>query len=187
MLQKLLDADPRNAIYRRRQAVVESQWADALSGAAQVSAAVAHNEKALSFAQALSQDAPGSVQYRSDVGISERKLSRSTLLISGNAAEALHHAEQAGQILCPNEAAPADSFTLANCGQSLLAAGNAQLAIHNPTAALATYRKAEKIAFGRSQAEPLNAVLRSDWAHSQAALAGGLAETGDYQASRGMP
>jgi tetratricopeptide (TPR) repeat protein len=185
LLQKLLDADPRNAIFRQRQSVVEGQWAAALSGAAQVSAAVAHNEKALALAQALSRDAPGSVQYRSDVGISERKLSEG-LLAAGNAAGALHHAELAGRVLCPNGPAPADSFTLSNCGQSLLAAGSAQLALDNPKAALSAYRKAEKIASARSQAEPLNAAFRSDWAHSEAALAGGLAKAGDDQASRGM-
>jgi len=183
ILDKLAQADPGNTIYRRGQSVVESQWAAALRGAGQVAGAVAHNERALQLALTLSHDAPANLQFRSDVGISERKLSDG-LMAAGNIAGALHYAEQAGLILCQGKPAPSDAFTLANCGRSLVAAGNAHLALHDSTAALGDYRRAEKIASERSQAEPANAVFRSDWARSQAALAGGLASVADNQAAR---
>jgi len=73
-----MDADQSNAIYRRGQSIVETQSAAALRGVGQMEASVAHNERALQLAQALSKDAPGSAQYRSDVGSNERKLFRST-------------------------------------------------------------------------------------------------------------
>ena len=185
ILSKLVDADPGNAIFRRGQSVVENQWAAALRVAGQVSESVAHNEKALSLAQALSHDAPGSVQYRSDAGICERKLSES-LLAAHEASAALHHAEQGEQILCQIQPTPSDAFTLANCGRSLLAAGNAHLALNNPDMAILDYRKAEKVASQQSQADPLNAVFRSDWARAQAALANDLFKLGDDREARSM-
>jgi tetratricopeptide (TPR) repeat protein len=148
LLQKLLDADHGNAIYRRGQSVVEAQWAAALRGAGQISAAVAHNERALQLAQGLNKDAPGSVQYRSDLGNDERKLSEG-LVAAGNAVGALHHAEQAEQILCQNDPGSTDPNGLANCGRSLLAAGNADRALRNPKAAVTAFRKAVEIASAR--------------------------------------
>jgi tetratricopeptide (TPR) repeat protein len=185
LLQKLLDADHGNAIYRRGQSVVEAQWAAALRGAGQISAAVAHNERALQLAQGLNKDAPGSVQYRSDLGNDERKLSEG-LVAAGNAVGALHHAEQAEQILCQNDPGSTDPNGLANCGRSLLAAGNADRALRNPKAAVTAFRKAVEIASARSEADPPNAVFRSDSARAQAALAGALAATGDNQGARLM-
>ena len=184
LLRELLDADPRNAAYRRRQSVVESQWAAALSAAGQSSAAVAHDQNALSLAQALAREAPDSVQYRSDVGVIERKVSEGLLAV-GDDNRALHHAEQAEQILCQDSRASADPYTLANCGRSLLGAGDAHMALRNSITAINEYRKAENIAAGLSQADPLNAIFRSDWASSQAALAGALTRIADYQSARG--
>jgi len=183
LLKGLVDADPGNAFYRRGQTVVENEWAAALRGSGRAAEGVAHNEQALHLAQGLSHDAPASAQYRTDVGISGRKLSEG-LLAAGDAAGALHQAEQAEAVLCQGNPAPTDAYTVANCGRSLLAAGNAHLALHNASAAIADYRKAEKIAAERSQAEPANAIFRSDWARSQSGLAGGLAKTGDSQAAR---
>lgn len=183
ILKKLSDADPGNTIFRRGESVVESQWAAGLRGSGQAAEAVAHNEQALRLAQALSRDTPASPQYRSDVGISERKLSDG-LLAAEDAAGALHHAEQAGLILCQGKPAPTAPFILANCGRSLVSAGNAHLALHDSNAAVLDYRKAENIASERSKAEPSNAIFRSDWARSQAALAGGLAKIADNQAAR---
>jgi tetratricopeptide (TPR) repeat protein len=183
LLQKLEDADPGNAIYRERQSVVEIQWAAALRGAGQNVAALPHNERALKIAQALSHDSPGSVQYRSDAGISERELSEG-LIAAGNAAQALDRAGQAETILCQSSPAPADSYTLSNCGHALVTAGNAQLDLHKTDAALTSYRQAEQITAALAQAQPLNAVFQSDWARSQGSLAGGLAKAGDFQGAR---
>lgn len=184
-LEKLGEADPGNAVYRRGQSIVEAQWAAALRGAGQTSAGVTHNELSLRLAVALSHDAPASAQYRTDVGIAERKLSEA-LLAAGDAAGALHQAEQAGLILCQSEQHPTDPYTLANCGRSLVSAGNAHLAMHDADRAVIAYRKAEEIASQRSQADPQNAIFRSDWARSQAALAGGLAALGDSRAARDL-
>jgi len=183
ILKKLSDADPGNTIYRRGESVVESQWAAGLRGSGQAAEAVAHNEQALRLAQALSHDTPASPQYRSDVGISERKLSDG-LLAAGDATGALNYAQLAAQILCQGKPAPV-AFILANCGRSLVASGNAHIALHDSNSALMDYRKAEKIASERSQAEPSNAIFRSDWARSQAALADGFAKTADYKAACG--
>ena len=161
LLQKLLDADPGNAVFRRGQSVVEAQWAAALRASGQTAVAVTHNERALQLAQALSRDAPGSVQYRTDVGNNERKLSEG-LLASGQAGEALLHAEQAEQILCQTSPGSTDPNGLANCDRALVAIGNAERALHNPTAAVIALRKAVDIASTRSEADPVNAVFRSD-------------------------
>lgn len=185
ILQQLLGADPRNAVYRRRQAVMEAEWGAALRAENQAAEGLAHDERALSLAQALDHDAPGSVQYRSDVGVIEREVSEG-LLAAGDMAGALLHAKQAEEILCPGEPTKSEPYTLANCGRSLLASGNAYLAMHDTNAAIGPYRKAESIASTLSQADSANAVFRSDWARAQASLAGALATKGDNLAARGM-
>jgi tetratricopeptide (TPR) repeat protein len=178
LMRNLLNTDPGNAIYRRREAMMQSQWAAVLRGSGRISEAISHNERALSLAQALHHDAPGSAEYRVDVGVIERNVSEG-LLAAGDAAAALRHATQAENILCQNAPVPADPFTAANCGRSLLAAGNSALALNEPLEAVQSFHEAEIIASTRSQLEPLNAIFRSDWARSEAALAAGLAKVAD--------
>jgi hypothetical protein len=165
--------------------MMESQWASALRGAGRVSDSIAHNKHALSQAEALHNDAPASAQYRVDVGVIERSVSEG-LLLAGDAVAALRHAKRAEAILCRNLPAANDPFTLATCGHSLVTAGKAQLALSEPLDAAQSFREAEKIASLRSQAEPLNAIFRSDWARSEAALADGLVELADYPNARAM-
>ena len=179
LMRNLLDSDPRNAVYRRREAIMQSQWAAALRGSGRISEALTHNERALNLAHALSHDAPGSVEYSSDVGVIERNFAEG-LLAGGDAAAALHHVTQAEIILCKPAPAPADPYTQANCGRALIAAGNSHLALNQPSDAVQAFSEAEKIASTRSQLEPLNAIFRSDWARSQAALAAGLGKIADY-------
>lgn len=183
LLQQLLDADPQNAVYRRRQAVLEAEWGAALRAMNQNAAGLAHDRRALSLAQALSHDAPGSVQYRSDVGVIEREVSAGSLA-AGDKGGALRHAEQSEEILCRSESTKPDTYTHANCGRTLLAAGNAYLASHDSNSAIIAYRKAESIASSLSQADPANVIFRSDWARAQASLAAALALIGDNLAAR---
>jgi tetratricopeptide (TPR) repeat protein len=185
LLRQLLDADPQNALYRRREAVLESEWGAALRAEGQAKSGLAHDQRALSLAQSLSHDAPGSVQYSSDVGVLEREVSEG-LLAAGDNAGALSHAAQAEKIQCASELGGPDPFTQANCGRALLAAGNAYLASHQLNAALVAYRKAESIASALSQADPANAIFRSDWARAQASLGEALATAGDNQTARTM-
>jgi tetratricopeptide (TPR) repeat protein len=183
LLQTLSLADPANTMFRRGASIVESQWAAALRGAGKAPEGLVHNETALQLAQALSNDAPDSTQYHVDVGITERKLSEG-LLAAGETSAALHHAGQAVQILCSGGSS--NPNTLINCGRSELAAGNAYLALHDPKAAEPALRRAEKIASSLSQADPMNAVMHSDAARAQAALAAALAQSGDEQSARTM-
>ena len=185
LMRDLLATDAGNAIYRRREAVMESQWASALRGTRRISDSISHNEHALSQAEALHKDAPGSAEYRIDVGVIERSVSEG-LLLAGDAAAALRHAKHAEAILCENLPAANDPFTQATCGRSLVTAGNAQLALSEPSDAVQSFREAERIASTRSQLEPLNAIFRSDWARSEVALAAGLAELADYPNARAM-
>jgi tetratricopeptide (TPR) repeat protein len=185
LLRALRDADPGNAIYRERQLAVEVQWADALRAGRQLAAALPHYRRGVELAQSLSHDSPASMQYRSDSGNSERQLSEG-LLAAGDSAAAKHHADSAKRILCDSQAPPADSYSLANCGKALLAIGNADLALHALDSALEMFKQAEQIAAARSQADPANAVFRSDWARAQAALGSGLAKSADLQGSRNM-
>jgi tetratricopeptide (TPR) repeat protein len=185
LMRELLAADAGNAIYRCREALMESQWAAALRGANHVADAILHSEHALTQAEALHQDAPGSAEYRIDVGVIERGVAEG-LLLAGDAAGALRHAKRAESILCQNLAGATDPFTLATCGRSLVTAGNAQLALREPLDAVQSFREAETVAATRSQLEPLNAIFRSDWARSEAALAAGLVELGDYPNARAM-
>jgi hypothetical protein len=115
----------------------------------------------------------------------ERSVSEG-LLLAGDAAAALRHAKHAEAILCENLPAANDPFTQATCGRSLVTAGNAQLALSEPSDAVQSFREAERIASTRSQLEPLNAIFRSDWARSEAALAAGLVELIDYPNARAM-
>lgn len=183
LLQTLLKADSGNAVFRRGEDVAESQWAAALRGMGQTAAAIAHNERALQLAQALSRDAPGSVQYQSDVGINERRLSES-LMAAGDGSAALRHAELSQHTLCRNDSSSSDPFTLANCGRALLAVGNAYRTLKKPEGAIAALRKAVEIASSQSQADPSNVIFRSDSARSQAALAGALADDGNDEGAR---
>jgi len=185
LLRALRDADPGNAIYRERQLAVEVQWADALRAEGQLGAALSHYQRAVDLAQSLSHDSPESMQYRSDSGNSERQLSEG-LLAAGDSAAARHHAGSAKQILCDNQAPQTDSYSLSNCGKALLAIGNADLALHTLDSALEMFKQAEQIAAVRSQADPANAVLRSDWARAQAALGSGLAGSADPLGARNM-
>ena len=182
LLQELLEADPSNAAFRRGQSVVEGQWGAALRGAGHASAGVAHNEKSLRLAQALSEGDPKSTQYRTDVGICERKLSEG-LLAAGDAAAALHHAELATSSLCTGDPARSNANTLSNCGRSELAAGNAYLALHDGTNAIATLRKAESLAAERASKDPSNAILLSDLARARAALASAYAQAGNQRSA----
>jgi tetratricopeptide (TPR) repeat protein len=179
LLQKLLDADPRNAIYRRGQSVVETQWAAALRGAGQVAEALPPNQRALQIAHSLSEDAPGSAQYRSDVGSNERKLSEA-LVAAGRSDAALQYAQEAERTLCHSGSTSPD---LAACDRALVAVGNAYSSMHQPKSALVPLRKAVEIASSQSAADPSNAAYRSDFARAQAALAAALAQTGDAQAA----
>jgi hypothetical protein len=52
--------------------------------------------------------------------------------------------------------------------------------------ALEYLKQAEQIAAARPQADPANAVFRSDWARAQAALGSGLAQSADLQGARNM-
>jgi tetratricopeptide (TPR) repeat protein len=183
LLHQMLDANPQNALYRRRQTVLEVEWGAALRAEGQVKAGLGHNQRALSLAQSLSHDAPGSAQYRTDVGYVERELSTG-LLANGDSTAALKHADQAQQILCSNKQEQQDPYTLSNCGRSLLAAANAYFASHQLNAAIPACRAAESIAATLSQADPANAIFRSDWAHAQASLAKALAASGDDHAAR---
>jgi tetratricopeptide (TPR) repeat protein len=185
LMRNLLNTDSGNAIYRRREAIMQSQWAAALRCAGRISEAISHNERALSLAQALYHDAPGSAEYRANVGVIERNVAEGLLAV-GDAAAALDHVTQAEIILCKNAPAPVDPYTQANCGRSLLAAGNSQLALNEPSDAVQSFREAEKIASMRSQIEPLNAIFRSDWARSEAALAAGLAKVADDPSASAM-
>ena len=185
LLKQLLDADPHNAVYRRRQAVLESEWGAALRADGQIQAGVAHDQRALSLVQTLSHDAPASAQYRTDVGVIQREVADGLLAV-GSKADALHHAEQAEEILCPTQPILPDPYTLANCGQSLFAAGSALLAASGAKAAIGAYRKSETIAATLSQADRANAIFRSDWARSEAALALALESTSDAQGAREM-
>jgi tetratricopeptide (TPR) repeat protein len=185
LLQALRDADPGNAIYRERQLAVEVQWADALRAEGKPAAALPHYQRVVELAQSLSHDSPASVQYRSDSGNSERQLSEGLLAI-GDSSEAKHYADRARQILCNSQVPPTDSYSLANCGKALLAIGNADLALHSLDSALEIFKQAEQIAAARSQADPPNAVFRSDWARAQAALGSGLARSADLQGARNM-
>jgi tetratricopeptide (TPR) repeat protein len=185
LFRALRDADPGNAIYRQRQLAVEAQWADALRAERQTAAALPHYQRAVELAQSLSHDSPASMQYRSDSGNSERQLSEG-LLAAGDSSAAKHHADGAKQILCDSQAPLTDSYSLSNCGKALLAIGSADLALHSLDYALENFKQAEQIAAARSQADPPNAVLRSDWARAQAALGGGLARSADLQGSRNM-
>jgi non-specific serine/threonine protein kinase/serine/threonine-protein kinase len=185
LIRSLLKTDPQNAIYRRREAIMESQSAAALRGAGRISDSISHNEHALSLAEGLHRDAPGSAQYRVDVGVILRNVSEG-LLAAGDATAALRHATQAENILCQNAPGPADPFTSASCGRSLLAAGNSDLALNELSDAVQSFREAEKIASMRSQLEPLNAIFRSDWARSEAALAAGLAKVADNPGANAM-
>jgi len=185
LLQQLLNDNPQNALYRRRQTVLEAEWGASLSAEGQTRIGLAHDLRALSLAQSLSHDAPGSVQYRTDVGVVEREVSEG-LLSAGDWKGALQHAARAEDILCVSKAAETDPYTLANCGKSELAAASAYLASHQLSTAIAAYRKAEFIASTLSQADQANAIFRSDWARAQAALAGALALSGDNQGARTM-
>jgi tetratricopeptide (TPR) repeat protein len=185
LLQQLLEADPQNAVYRRRQAVMESEWGAALREDGHAKAALLHDQRALSLAQALSHDAPGSVQYRSDVGVIEREVSEG-LLAEGDKNAALQHAEKAEEILCQSKPTQLDPYTLANCGSSFVAAGHAHLALRETSLAIVAYRKGESIASALAQADAANATFRSDWAGSQAALADALALAGDNQEAHSM-
>jgi tetratricopeptide (TPR) repeat protein len=50
LLRQLLDADPQNALYRRREAVLESEWGAALRAEGQAKSGLAHDQRALSLA-----------------------------------------------------------------------------------------------------------------------------------------
>ena len=185
LLRALREADPGNAVYRERQLAVEIQWARAVRAEGQVGAALPHYQRAFDLAQSLSHDSPASMQYRSDSGNSEHQLSDGLLAV-GDAASAKRHAEGAKQILCNSILPQTDSYSLTNCGKALLALGNADLALHNLNSALENFSQAEQTAAERSQTDPANAVLRSDWARAQTALASGLAASGDLQGARNM-
>ena len=178
LLQQLREDDPQNALYRRRQAVLEAEWGAALLAESQISSSLVHDQRAISLAEALSHDAPESLQYRSDVGVIQREISEG-LLAAGDKSGALRHAEQAQEILCHSEPTLPDAYTRSNCGKALLAAGNVYLALHNSATAILIYRRAEEIASRLSQVDPANTVFRSDWAHAEASLARALAMGGD--------
>jgi tetratricopeptide (TPR) repeat protein len=185
LLQELSAADPGNAVFRRGRSIVEAQWAAALRGSGQLQEGVAHNQEALRIAEALRQSSPKSTQYGIDVAVSERKLSEG-LLATGDAANALHHAELAMVILCAESAASSNTNTLSNCGRSEVAAANASMALHHAAAAEATLRKAETIAAALCQKDPTNAIFRSDLARTQAALGVALFQVDDRDSAKAM-
>jgi len=178
LLEHLRDADPHNAVYRRRQAVAEAELGAVLRADNQTAKGLAHERRALSLAQALNKDAPQDAQYRTDVGNIERELSVS-LLAASDGSGASHHAGLAAQLLCDDQPAQADSYTLDNCSRSLIALGNAQGAVHSDKDALASFRRGVQIALSLFQADSANAVFRSDLAGAQAALAASLMKVGD--------
>ena len=119
------------------------------------------------------------------MGVSERKLSES-LLALGDAAAARQKADAAVQTMCPADPAKANANTLTNCGRAHLAAGNADLGLHNTAAAQQALREAVNIASAQSEADPHNAVLRSDAARAKAAMAAALEQAGDLQGAKSM-
>jgi tetratricopeptide (TPR) repeat protein len=185
LLTRLADADRGNVMYRRSLSVVETQWAAALRGAGQIPAAVEHNRQALAIAEALSRDAPQSAQYRADIASAERKLSES-LLTAGDPSAALDQAERSRATFCGALGADSDTFTKANCGRALLAAGNAFTKLAKIQEALEVYRNAEQTARKVSQADAVNVIYRSDLARSQVALAAGLARAGQAESAVDM-
>ena len=183
ILQKVLSSDPTNAIFRRGDSVVEGQWATALRGAGHAGEAVTHSQDALSIAKALTEESPDSAQYKNDVGIDDRKLAES-LLAAGDAAGALKYAQQAVTVLCADETAAANPNTLSHSGRAHLMVGNAFLALNNASRAKPALQKAETIASTQSNADPQNAVFRSDKARAEAALAADFVQLRDPQTAK---
>ena len=179
LMKGLRGADPGNAAYRRRESLMESQWATALRETGRIPDSLAHNERAVSLAEALHHDAPASADYRINVGVIERNAAEG-YLAAGDPGAALTHARRAETILCRDAANASDPYMQANCDRSLVTVGNTHLALNQAADAAPSFREAEKIASTRSQIEPLNAIFRSDWARAEAALAAGLVKTREY-------
>ncbi len=180
---RLSAIDPRNALYRRSLAVVETQYAAAQRAAGDPQAALAHNRKALSLAEALSEASPASREYRADVGVDTRKLAE-TLLSLGQGAEALRLSLRAENTLCAIAANSHDAYLEANCGRAVLFVGHSYMMLKRPADAGPFYRRAEQIAANLSHSDPPNAVLRSDLARSESSLAAALAQLGQFQDAR---
>ena len=185
LLQELSMNDPGNAVFRRGLFTVEAEWAAALRGAGNPTEGLVHNRKAVQLAESLQQSSPNSLQYRTDVGVNERKLAEG-LLATGDAKAALAAAGRAEAALCAEAAGASSPNRLANCGRTQLITGNTLLALHNPIAAELSMRKAESIASGLANGDPKSAVFRSDAARSQAGLAAALEQAGDAAAATQM-
>jgi tetratricopeptide (TPR) repeat protein len=174
IMQHLADTDPRNALYRRSLAIVETQYAAALRVSGDLKGALEHNLKALHLAEALNQAAPQNVEYRADVAIDHRKLAE-TLLAAGDGEGALDHASRANTLLTDLAGSSNDAYLKSNTGRAVLFVGHAQLLLGHAAAAVGCFRRAQQMADSLSQADPVNAVFRSDLARSESSLAAALA------------
>lgn len=79
ILTRLLDADPSNAFVTRSLGVVENQWGAAFRAVGDMKSAIEHNEKSLALAETLSRVAPHNLEFGSEVGNAQRKLSDTLL------------------------------------------------------------------------------------------------------------
>ena len=176
----LSKTDPQNALYRRSLAVVETQLAAALRAAGDPQAALPHSQKALKLAEALSEASPSSREYRADVGIDTRKLAE-TMISLGKGTVALELSSQAVAILCGTTAGLQDAYLQANCGRAVLFVGHSEMLLNRPGEAAQSYRRAEQMAAKLSQKDPVNAILRSDLARSEASMATALTQLHKYE------
>ena len=178
ILENLLSADPRNALYQRDLSVTESHLASALRATGQMTEALVHNRRSLALAGALSQSDPKSVEYRADKGISHRKLAE-TLLAAGLAKAAVEEATRAVSVLCEIAASSHDSYLQTHCVRARLANGEAQIKAGDWSGAADSYRTARELAAGVSAADPGNTVVRADLARAESGLGAVCRHQGD--------
>ena len=169
ILEKLSTADPKNALYKRDLAVTENHLAAALRLSGARDKALLHNRKSLSIAEALSAADSKSVEYQADLGISNRKLAETLLALRDGQGALLHSSRSAG-ILCEISKDSPDAYLQSHCGRALLVKAEAELSTGDLTGALEASQSAERIASKLAKADPLNAVLSSDQARTEAGL-----------------
>ena len=170
ILETQVKSDPANRLFRRNLAVTELHVVNALRKSGDPAGALSHAQKALALSQQMSAADPRNIELVSDVANCHLKLAQ-VLMDTRDLPNALGHALKSMTLLDGVLARSKDSNLMRMRIRAALAAGDIELRMDRPAAALSHYQQAgqeagEIVAGGAGQAS-----VRSDLARCQTGVA----------------
>jgi tetratricopeptide (TPR) repeat protein len=170
IMETQVRADPANRLFRRNLAVTELHVVNALRKSGDPVRALPHAERALALSEKLSAEDPGNIEILSDVANCHQKLGQ-VLMDTRNLPAALGHATKSLALLDGALERTKDSNLVRMRIRVALSAGDIEMRMNRPAAALAHYRQASTTAAEVAAGGSGQVKAKTDLARSQTGAA----------------